>query len=104
MAATLPAVAPVLTARENSAQRLHPQPLQHGGVIVERMAGQEEADGVVFTAEFFGRQPRLDLRQHDGRRVGGVAEHVVLTDRCGLMAALAGGENGVGAGKDAGAV
>ena len=59
---------------------LHPQPLQHGRVIVERMAGQKEADRVIFAPQPLGRQPRLDLRQHDGRRVGRVAEHVVLAD------------------------
>ena len=69
---------------------LHPQPLQDGSVIVERMAGQEETDGVVFAPQPLGRQPGLDLRQHDGRRIGGAAEHVVLPDRGGLMAALAG--------------
>ena len=72
---------------------LHPQPLQHGGVIVERMAGQEEADGVVFATELFGRQPRLDVRQHDGRRVGRAAEHVVLADARSLVAALARRQN-----------
>ena len=104
VAATLPAVAPVFTARENSAQDLHPQALQHGRVVVERMAGQEEADRVIFAAQPLGRQPRLDLRQHDGRRVRRVAEHVVLADGRGLMAALAGGEDRIRAGKDARAV
>ena len=79
--------------------RLHPQPLQRDGVVVERMAGQEEADGVVFAAQPLGRQPRLDLRQHDGRRVGGAAEHVVLTDGDGLVAALACRQDGIGAGE-----
>ena len=63
------------------------------------MARQEEADRVVFAPQPFGRQPRLDLRQHDGRRVGGTAEHVVLPDGRGLMAALARRQDRFGAGE-----
>ncbi len=68
------------------------------------MAGQEEADGVVFAPQPLGRQPRLDLRQHDGRRVRRAAEHVVLADGRGLMAALACGEDRFGAGEHPGAI
>ena len=63
------------------------------------MARQEEADGVVFAPQPLGRQPRLDLRQHDGRRVGGAAEHVVLPDGRRLVAALAGREDRLRAGE-----
>ena len=31
-------------------------------VIVERMAGEEKADGLVLALELLGRRPRLDLR------------------------------------------
>ncbi len=79
--------------------RLHPQPFQDGRIIIERMTRQEKADRVVFAPQPLRRQPRLDLRQHDGRRVGGAAEHVVLPDGCGLVAALAGGQNRLGAGE-----
>ena len=37
-------------------------------VIVERMAGQEEADRVVFALQPVGRQPRLDRRERDASR------------------------------------
>jgi len=78
---------------------LHPQALERDGVVVERMAGEEEPDGIVFTPQPVGGQPRLDLRQHDGGGVGGAAEHVVLAHGGGLVAALAGRQYGFGAGE-----
>ena len=66
------------------------------------MAGQEESDGVIFAPQPFGRQPWLDLRQHDGGGVGGAAEHVVLPQARGLMAALARCEDRLRAGEHPG--
>ena len=63
--ATRPAVAPALTARANSAQDCTRSFFSTHGVIVERMAGQEEADRLVFAAQALGRQPALDRRQSD---------------------------------------
>ncbi len=83
---------------------LHPQPLERGGVVVERMAGQKEADRVIFAAQPLGRQPRLDLRQHDARRVGHATEHIALTKLLGLVVALAGGDDRLGTGEHRGAV
>ena len=53
---------PVFTARENSAQDCTRRLLSTCGVIVERMAGEEEADRLVFAPQPLRRQPRLDLR------------------------------------------
>ena len=63
--ATRPAVAPALHRARELGPGLHAQLLQHGGVIVERMAGEEEADRVVFALQPLGRQPGLDRRQRD---------------------------------------
>ena len=63
------------------------------------MAGQEKSDGVVFAPQPFGRQPWLDLRQHDGRRVGRAAEHIVLPHGRSLVAALACRQDRLGAGE-----
>ena len=45
--------------------RLNPQLFQHRGIVVERMAGQEEADRLILAAQSLGRQPWLDLRQRN---------------------------------------
>ena len=86
---------------ENSAQDCTRSRFSDGGVIVERMAGKKESDRVVFASQPLGRQPWLDLGQHDGRRVGRPAEHVVLADGGGLVAALACRKNCFGAGEHA---
>src|SRR6201981_3727606 len=52
-------------ARAHSARklrpRLHPHALEGGGIIVERVAGEEETDSVEFLLQPFGWKPRLDL-------------------------------------------
>ena len=53
---------------------LHAQALERGGVVVERMAGEEEADGVEFLLQPLGRGPRLDVRQPDRLARGRSAE------------------------------
>ena len=47
---------------------LHAQFLEHGGVIVERMAGEKEADRLVFAFQALGRQPRLGIGQRRSAR------------------------------------
>src|SRR5581483_7591008 len=59
---------------------------------------------IIFATQPLGRQPWLDLRQYDRWRIGRPAKHVVLARGCGFMAALAGGEDRIGAGKDPRAV
>ena len=61
------------------------------------MAGKKEADGVIFAAQPLRRQPWLDLRQHDGWRIDRATEHIVLSYGRGLVAALAGRQNGLSA-------
>ena len=102
--ATRPAPAPAFTARRKLRPGLHAQPLERGGIIVERMAAEEEADGVVFALQPLGRQPVFDRRQHDRRRRGRAAEQLRLADRRILVGALRGGEHGVDGGKSARAV
>src|SRR5262249_59264332 len=50
--------------------RLHPHALEGGGIIVERVAGEKETDGLELLLEPLGRQPRLDLadRKWSARR------------------------------------
>ena len=70
VAATRPAVAPAFTERRELGPRLHlAASCSSGGVFVERMAGQEEADGVVFALQLVGRQPGLDRGHGDGLAV-----------------------------------
>ena len=66
VAATRPALAPDFTERENSVQDCTLSFCSSDGVFVERMAGQEEADGVVFALQLVGRQPGLDRGDGDG--------------------------------------
>src|SRR5258708_16822573 len=68
------------------------------------MAGQEESNGIIFAPQPFGRQPWLELRQHDGGGVGGAAEHIVLPQARRLMAALARREDRLRAGEHPGPV
>ena len=84
--------------------RLHVQPLQRRRVIVERVAGEEEADRVELALQPLGRQPRLRGRQRDLLARRRAAEHVVLADRRGLVLALRGRENRIDARMDARAV
>ena len=63
VAATRPALAPAFTERRELGPGLHLQLLQQRGVVVERMAGEEEADRLVFALQPVGRQPGLDRRQ-----------------------------------------
>ena len=89
VAATRPAVAPPLTARAEFRPRLHPQLFQHGGIIIERMAGQEKTDRFIFAAQSLGRQPWLDLRQRNLLADGPAAEQFALPDRRRVVARCA---------------
>ena len=61
-ATTVPATRPALRAGTDRTGELgpglHPHALERGGVVVERMAGEEEADGVEFLLQPLGRRPR----------------------------------------------
>ena len=65
------------------------------GVVVERMAGEEEPDGVVFALQPLRRQPRLHRRNGEGLARRRPAEQLVLSDGGGLVRALGGGEHHV---------
>ena len=84
--------------------RLHVQPLERGGVIVERMAGEEEADRVELALQPLGRQPRLGRGQRNLLAHRRPAEHVVLADLRSLVLALRRRKDRVDAGVDARAV
>ena len=68
------------------------------------MAGEKEADRVVFALQAFRRQPRLDLRQRDLLALPAAAEQFALPDGGRVMRALGAAEHGIDGGEDAGAV
>ena len=68
------------------------------------MAGEKEADRVVFALQPLGRQPRLDLRQRDRLALAAAAEQFALPDGGRVVRALGAAEHGIDGGKDAGAV
>src|SRR6478752_178892 len=90
---------PGASARLRGARKLppglHAQPFERGGIIVERMAAEEEADGVVFALQPLGRQPVFDRGQNERRGRGRAAEQLRLADRRVLVGTLRGGEDGV---------
>ena len=86
VAATRPAVAPALTDARELAPVTAPSCASAApGVIVERMAGEEKPDRLVFALQPVGRRPRLDSRQPQRFAIGRSAEHFVLPDRDRLM-------------------
>ena len=84
--------------------RLHVQPLERRRVVVERMAGEEEADRVELALQPLGRQPRLGRGQRNLLARRRPAEHVALADLGILLAALRGREDRVDARMNARAV
>ena len=103
--ATRPAVAPAFTARENSAQDCTRSRLSTRGIVVERMAGEEKADRIVFALQPLGRQPRLDrAAARAARGCAAAAEQFVLPDRGGLVRALRAAEHRIDRGEGARAV
>ena len=83
---------------------LHAHLLEHRRIVVERMAGQEEADSVVFAAQPFRRQPGFDLRHGDRLRRTAAAKQFVLPDRRGFVGALRPAEHLIHGAEHAGAV
>ena len=60
---------------------LHPHALERRGVVVERMPGEEEADGIELLLQPLGRQPRLDIAERQRRAARTPAEQLGLPDR-----------------------
>src|SRR5262249_61726184 len=71
------------------------QALGGGGVTVERVAGEEEAEGAELLLQPLGREPRLDMAEYKrlARRAAG--EQFRLPDRHVIIGALCGREHGV---------
>src|SRR5262249_24104620 len=57
---------------------LHPHALEGGGVIVERVAREEETDGVELLLQPLGRKPWLDLAKCQRRARRAAAEQFRL--------------------------
>jgi len=55
VAATLPAVTPASRAPRKGRPGLHPHALKQARIVVERVAGEEKSDGIVFPLEAFRR-------------------------------------------------
>ena len=85
-------------------EALHAQPLQHMLVIVERMARQEEADGVVLAPQPLGRSPGLDRRDAEGLLHHAAAEQLRLAAGSRLARAVRQGQHAVDRRHGAGAV
>ena len=51
VAATRPTLEPLFTARNEIAPALHPELVEQAFIFVERVAGEEEADRVVFALQ-----------------------------------------------------
>src|SRR5262245_1386674 len=75
--------------------RLHAHLLQHRGIVVEGVAGQEEADGFILAAQALRRQPGFDLRQHDRLAHPATAKQLALPDRRRVVCALRARQQGI---------
>src|SRR5712691_8057212 len=60
-ATTVPATRPALAPELGPG--LHPHALERDGIVVERVAGEEEADGVELLLQPLGRKPGLERGQ-----------------------------------------
>ena len=102
---TVPATRPPPSAGLHRAGEFRPgqhaQPLERRGIIVERMAGEEEADGVVFLSQPVGRQPRLDRRQHQPLAAAGPPNSSFWPTRRIVVGALRRGQHRIDGGEGA---
>src|SRR5262249_15884234 len=83
---------------------LHAQLLQHRSIVVERVPGQEEANGFVFPTQTLRRQPSFDLWQRDLLACRTPAEQFVLADSRSVVSALRTGKHRINSSKRARAV
>ena len=83
---------------------LHAKPLERGLVIVERMAGEEKADGVIFALQALRREPRRRLRNVNRRAYTSGAEELRLARSRVRAAPLRVGEHRIDGGEGARAV
>src|SRR6476620_5091354 len=83
---------------------LDTQFLEHRGVILKRMSGQEKPDRLVFAAQPLSRQPGFDLWERDLLTCPTAAAQFALADRCRVVRALRTREHGIHSSKDTCAV
>ena len=84
--------------------RLHPHALEGGGIIVERVAGEEKTDGVEFLLQPLGRKPGLDLADCKRGVRRAAAEQFRLPNHHVIIGTLCAREHGIHGRKHARAI
>ena len=103
VAASRPASWPAFHLADEIRPALDAEPLQHPGIGIERVAREEEADGVELALEALRQRPARHLGQR--QRLDGVGtEQCALALRTLVGAARGDGEDRFDAGVDAGAI
>ncbi|VCU09306.1 hypothetical protein RHODGE_RHODGE_02480 [Rhodoplanes serenus] len=99
-----PGLLPRLHAAGKLGPGLESQRLQQRRVVVERMAGEEEADGIVLALQLVGRHPHRRRRDLQGLRRRRPAEDVALPALGRRVGALRGRQHRLDGREGAGAV